>query len=283
MAWLVPDSLESGPPAGTWREERVESSPEGCLFRDILVTVTGAETGWLALSQAAEIARIEGSTLRGMHVTSSQDEEAMAYGHQVLDEFAFRCDSLGVPCSVNLASGDVADQIIERARWVDLIVINQRREHGRWSDRPLGTIFQTVAAQTARPILAVPGTQVSPLKRIVLAYDGSPKSREALFVFRHAVQCWHAEGILVTVESANTDRAMLDSAWEYAQQGGGGNVSTRYETGNPVDVLTRIMGEEKGDLLLLGGFGYQPLLKALMGSTVDRILRVAWFPVLICR
>jgi nucleotide-binding universal stress UspA family protein len=33
----------------------------------------------------------------------------------------------------------------------------------------------------------------------------------------------------------------------------------------------------------MGSYGHQPLIKAVLGSTVDRVLRMAWFPVLICR
>jgi len=154
---LIPDSLEAGPPAGTWREERPDLLDAPHMFRNILVTVTGAESGWLALSQAAEIARREQSTLHGLHVVTEDDPAAEARGREVLDEFSFRCQGLGVQSTRQLVKGDVADQIIERARWVDLVAINQRREHGRWAERPLGTIFQTVTEQAARPILAVPG------------------------------------------------------------------------------------------------------------------------------
>ena len=43
------------------------------------------------------------------------------------------------------------------------------------------------------------------------------------------------------------------------------------------------MEEMEADLLLMGGYGYQPLIKALLGSAIDPVLREAWFPVLICR
>jgi nucleotide-binding universal stress UspA family protein len=176
----------------------------------------------------------------------------------------------------------VAEQIIERARWVDLVVINQRREHGQWAERPLGTIFQTVAERAARPILAVPGGTVLTLQRILLAYDGSPKSREALFIFKHMVTCWHVEGIILSVSEEPGAGELLDQAWQYVQ-GAETNVTTRLEQGAPADVIARVMREAEADLLLMGGFGYQPLLKAFLGSTVGRVLRVAWFPVLICR
>ena len=280
--WFVPDELGSGPPAGTWREERVESSPQDHMFRDILVAVTGAESGWLAVEEAAEIARREGGTLHGMHV-ARRGEDAQARGQQVLDQFAARCEKLGVPSTTQLTEGGVAERIIERARWTDMVVINQRREHGRWAEQPLGTIFQTVAAQTPRPILAVPGNEVSPIRRVLLAYDGSPKAREALFVLRHLLCCWDVEGVILTAERTRSDREMLDMAWQYIQECDGDQVTTRYERAPAHEAIARAVEEEGADLLLMGSYGYQPLIKAVLGSTVDRVLRVASFPVLICR
>ena len=220
--------------------------------------------------------------MRGLHVALSQSEKDLAHGQEVLDEFMRRSQSLGIKATANLAHGDVAEEIIERARWADLVVINQRRFHGQWAERPLGTIFQTVATQSARPVLAVPGTRVVPLRRAMLAYDGSPKAQEALFIFRRILTSWHLEGTLLTVEGATSDREMLDQAWQYANATGA-SVSTRFERGAPEDAIARAMGEEGANLLLMGGSGYQPILRAFLGSTVDRILRVAWFPVLICR
>lgn len=283
LGLIVPEELEPGPPAGAWREERVELSETQHLFRDILVTVTGAESGWRALAQAAEFARREDSVLRGLHVATSDSEEALAYGRQVLEEFASRCQSLGVKATTSLAVGDVAQQIIERARWADMVVINQRVIHGRWAERPLGTIFQMVATRAARPILAVPGAHTTPLQKVLLAYDGSPKSREALFVLRHMLNCWRVEGTLLTVEGGRATQETLEQAWRYIQETGGPPAPARYELGEPAEVILRVMDEEKADLLLLGGYGYQPLLKAILGSTVDRVLREAWFPVLICQ
>jgi len=279
---LVPGELGAGPPAGVWREERVEETHQHHLFRDILVTLTGAETGWRALAQAAEFARLEDGVLHGLHVAPSDDPEHLEHGRRILDEFMFRCESLGVRGTTSLTVGRVDEQILDYARWSDLVVINQRREHGRWAEQPLGTIFQVVAEQAARPVLAVPGTDVLPLRRALLAYDGSPKAREALFVLRHMMTCWNAQSVILTVASSSTNREMLDAAWKYLQQDAPSTVTTRYEQGDPHEVILRVMEEERADFLLMGGYGYQPLLKAFLGSTVDRVLREAFFPVLIC-
>ncbi len=281
---IMPEQLEPGPPAGTWREQRVEPGEEEHLFRDILVTLTGAPSGWRALTQATRIVYHEQSVMHGLHVATSDSEEALERGRRILEEFSSRCEELGVESSASLViEDDVAQVIIDRARWVDLVVINQRRIHDENVIRPLGTIFQVVASQAMSPILAVPGNKVTSLNRILLAYDGSAKANEALFVLRHLMQCWKAEGSIVTVRGPNTDKSVLEDAQEYIKASINKEVTPYYEQGDPNDVILRIMGEAQADLLLMGGYGHRPLVKIFLGSTVDRILRSAWFPVLICR
>ncbi|MFP3896081.1 MAG: DUF4032 domain-containing protein [Anaerolineales bacterium] len=281
---VMPEQLEPGPPAGTWREQRVEPTEEEHLFRDILVTLTGAPSGWRALTQATQIVYHEESIIHGLHVATSDNEEALERGRQILEEFSARCEELGVESSASLVvDEDVAQVIIDRARWVDMVVINQRRVHDGSVVRPLGTIFQVVASQAMSPLLAVPGNKVRSLKHILLAYDGSAKANEALFVLRHLMQCWEAQGSIVTVEGPNMGRRMLEDAQEYIKASINREVTPYYEQGTPNDVILRIMGEAQADLLLMGGYGHRPLIKIFLGSTVDRILRSAWFPVLICR
>jgi nucleotide-binding universal stress UspA family protein len=281
---LVPEEFESGPRAGTWREERVVSRPSPHLFHDILVTLTGAETGWRALTQAAEFARREHGVLHGLHVMTENTPDAQVRADAIISEFQERTRVLQVKATAKIVpGGDVAEEIVQRARWYDLVVINQRRVHGRWEERPLGTIFQSVASRSSCPLLAVPGAQVTPLKRVLLAYDGSVKAREALFIFKHLLSCWEMEGVILTIESASTDRSMLEAAQQYAQEAGGSPVKTIFTAGVPEEVILGEMSQQSADLLLLGGFGHQPLVKAFLGSTVGRVLRMAWFPVLICR
>jgi len=280
---LIPDHLEAGPPAGTWRAERVPGSEGQCIFRDILVTITGAPSSWLALSQAAEVARRENSILRGLHVIPSDTPEALERGRHLLEEFDERAKELGIPATSRLVQGDIADKIIEQSRWADIVVINQRRVHGRLDQLPLGSIFESVASRVARPILAVPGNRITSLQRVLLAYDGSPKANEALFVFGHILSCWQARGYLVTVEGPGITKETMETANRYIDETCQQKVESFFETGTPHEAILRIMGERDIELLLMGSFGHQPLLKAFLGSTIDRILRVAWFPVLICR
>lgn len=279
---LVPDELESGPPPGTWRAERVRGDAPAVLFRDILVTLTGAETGWLALSQAAEIARLEGSALRGLHVMREDTPEARQEGQRILDEFNFRCESVQVPHSARLAVGDVGEEIVDRARWADLVVINQRREQGRIAER-LGTIFQEVAIHAARPVLAVPGVRGGCICRVMLAYDGSPEAHEGLHLLCHMLEKWGISAVVLSVATSAVASRTLDEAVEFVQSCTGHQVTARLEDGPVPETILRVVEEENIDLLIMGSYRYSPLLKAVLGSMVDRVLREASFPVLISR
>jgi len=69
---VTPDGFRAGPPPGQWRSEQLEACEYDRLFADILVPVSGEETGWYALEQALVVARREGARLRGLHVVSSE-------------------------------------------------------------------------------------------------------------------------------------------------------------------------------------------------------------------
>ena len=214
---------------------------------------------------------------------SEDTPEARERGQRILDEFAFRCQGLNVPNSAKLATGDVAQEIVDRARWADLVVINQRREQGRIAERPLGTIFQEVAIHAARPVLAVPGIKSGCIRRVMLAYDGSPEAREGLHLLCHMLGKWGVSGVVLTVATSATSQRTLDEAVEFVLDCRGQEVTARLEAGPVPETVIRVVAEENVDLLIMGSYRYTPLLKAVLGSMVDRVLREAGFPVLISR
>jgi len=283
VGWLVPRQLRSGPRPGAWRTERVQLAGEERLFHEILVTLTGAPSGWRAVEQAAEIARREGGALRGLHVVTEPSDEARQRGQAVLDEFLERAAALQVPATARMVSGDVVETILADARWSDLVAINQRREQGAIAERPLGTIFQGVATRVSRPILAVPGSAVPDLQRVMLAYDGSPKAREALYVLRHMLRHWRVAGLVISVGETGASEAELSRAEMYLREANPVDLQILHEEGPVDEAILAAMERESAQMLLMGSYGYAPVIKVFAGSTVDRILRRAWFPVMICK
>jgi nucleotide-binding universal stress UspA family protein len=45
-----------------------------------------------------------------------------------------------------------------------------------------------------------------------------------------------------------------------------------------------VTAEERGcDLIIMGGYGFNPVLEVVLGSAVDEVLRTSRRPMLICR
>jgi nucleotide-binding universal stress UspA family protein len=53
--------------------------------------------------------------------------------------------------------------------------------------------------------------------------------------------------------------------------------------GAVADQIVAVAKEHKTDLLIMGGYGFNPVLQIALGSTVDKVLREGRQPILICR
>jgi nucleotide-binding universal stress UspA family protein len=121
------------------------------------------------------------------------------------------------------------------------------------------------------------------MRRALLAYDGSPKSDEALFVATYVSLGWKIPLVVVTViETTHAAPAAQARARDYLETRG---VEATFveESGAVAPTILRV-GEQHGvDLVIMGGYGFNPVVEIVLGSSVDRVLRDSQKPVLICR
>ncbi len=276
---VTPDELESGPPPGQWRKEHVATRQDDRLFTDILVAVNGEESGWHALEYALEIARREGARLHGLHVTPLEVGEK---GPEIQAEFDRRCKEADIPGDLAFESGKVQRRVCDRAPLTDLVVLSLSYPPAPQPIARLGSGLRTIIQRCPRPVLAVPEGS-SPLGRVLLAYDGSPKADEALFIATYVADRWNIPLAVVTViESSRTTSDALERAQGYLETHG---VQTTSVKGNePVaEAILEAAKEHASDLIVMGGYGFSPVLEVVLGSTVDQVLRASQRPVLICR
>jgi nucleotide-binding universal stress UspA family protein len=177
--------------------------------------------------------------------------------------------------------GPVARTICQRARWTDLVVANLAFPPGRSLAGKLQSGFRTLVHHCSRPVLAVP--RVTSLSRALLAFDGSPRAREALYVAAYAAMRWRVPLAVVTVIEPNQASAStLDLARGYLE--GHGIQAYYVEAHGPVpDAILQAAADQQADLLIMGGYGYSPMWEAMLGSAVDRLLRECQQPMLICQ
>jgi nucleotide-binding universal stress UspA family protein len=279
---VTPDELEGGPPPGRWRRERVAARQVDPLFADVLVAVTGEDAGWYALEQALIVAQREGARLHGLHVVSSESQKESEPIQAVHAEFDRRCEAAGVSAELVLSVGGIPRKVCERARWTDLAVLSLTYPPAPQPISRLGSGLSTIIRRCPRPVLAVPETS-SRLDRALLAYDGSAKSEEALFLAAYLSSRWDIPLVIVTViETGRTTSEALARAQGYLEAQAG-RASLIKEHGPVAQAVMRTAEEHRCDLIIMGGYGFSPVVEIVLGSTVDEVLRTSWRPILICR
>ncbi len=279
---VVPEALEDGPPPGAWRQTLRPAGYSDHLVSDLLVAISGEPAGWHALEQALLIAQREGARLAGLHVVPTVAAQQNMPALAVRAEFERRCAAAHIPGSLAIDIGNVTRQINERAKWTDLVVVSLSYPPGAEPIARLRSRFRTLIRRCPRPILAVPDSARS-IERALLPYDGSPKAEEALFAATYLALNWKLVLTVVTVlEDQNTTDETLAHARSYLEDHGV-QASYRIEHGPVADAILATAAASSSDIIVIGGYGFNPLLEIVLGSTVDQVLRASRLPVLICR
>ncbi len=281
---VTPDELEAGTPPGAWREERTMHDGDR-LFVDILVAISGEPGGWAALTQALDVARRERGYLHGLYVVPDAKTREAPETQVIRDEFNRRCRDAGVPGECIIDVGEVVPSIWEYGRWADLVVASllhppKPRPLSKW-----GAGFRNLLYRASSPVLAVPKIGAHAVNQALLAYDGSPKADEALFIAGHLAERWDISLIVLSVgESEDSQQSQaLDHAMRYLERHGVAATPVA-ETCESVGAGILLTAEAYNvDLIVMGSYGFSPLLEVVLGSAVDLVLHDARRPVLICR
>ncbi len=276
---VTPRIMEPGPPVGQWRRERAEDPESGQLFADLLVVVDDSDASWCAIEQTLVIAAFEQASLYGLWIGTSQDE--LARREAFHSAFSRRCELASVSCKLIAEPGDTVDVVAERAPWVDLIVLSQALPKVDPAAEPWEAVLHSTLHHAAPPVLAIAGP-CRPLTTALLAYDDSPTSAEALFVAAHVGQHWEIPVKVITVdETRRTSRDALDKAIAYLQERGV-YAEGFFRAGPVAETILTTATELDAELLIVGASGHSPFAELFVPSTLDRLLRRATCPILIC-
>jgi nucleotide-binding universal stress UspA family protein len=119
----------------------------------------------------------------------------------------------------------------------------------------------------------------------MLAYDGSPKAKEALFVAAYMAEQWKMSIVVATICEKNPPLETNDAiafAQYYLEEHG--IQATYAQCDGPIAPTLLVMSEEtQSDLIIMGGYGTSPLFNLLNDDVVDQILRGSSRSILLCR
>jgi nucleotide-binding universal stress UspA family protein len=200
---ILERSVKSEP--GSWRKARTVTRYTDRLFADILIPLSGFSESWDALDQAILIAQRESAKLHGLHIVETKNEAESLGALGVKNRFDQACEEAGVEGSLAIDVGDITNRICERAVLTDLVVLKMTTPPSSGISA-LGSPFRTILGRSSRPLLTIP-RQATQFKRALLAYDGTDRSKEALFVATYFAEMWKTELVVFTALDGTKVRA----------------------------------------------------------------------------
>lgn len=276
---ILERSVKSEP--GSWRKARAVTRYTDRLFADILVPVGGFEEGWDALDQALIIAKREEARLHGLYVVKTKNDAASPGAQAVKERFDQACREAGVDGTLAIDVGDITRKICDRAVLTDLIVLKMVNPPSTGVSA-LRSSYRTIIQESSRPLVTVPA-QAMQFQRAVLSYDGTERSKEALFVATYLAEMWKTKlTIFTALDGIKVKADVQDYVRRYLELH---EVEAEYvisERG-AMDALKSTAEERNADLVLMGSHGGSVLNQVLVGSALDYMLRESKIPIFICR
>lgn len=213
------------------------------------------------------------------------------------EQIASLAELRGARCRALTTTGEAFDGILRTAKEIacDLIVMGSHRKQVL-RDVFIGTTIERVIRTGSFPVLMVNKPADFRYNRIVAAVDLSDASARAV----KAANALHLlDGPDVTLlhaflapaqgklYAANASREQIDAyvADERTQAGGElaaflvrhsidiGGLRRRLTKGEPYEVIERLVAEEEPDLIVVGTHGRSAVVKILIGSVAEQILR----------
>lgn len=278
------------------------------MFKQILVGVDTSEHSRIAQNYAFYLAHRLNAALIGLHVvdivsiegsyphdisgslglepyldfSSRMREMLTARGRAVLGDFAGRARREEVAAETLLDVGIVANQICERARSADLVIIGHRGVNARFSTGLLGSTAESVARKAPRPVMVCPA-RFREINRPVLAYDGSERASRAMRAAAEICALLKVPLAVITVaRDARLGENTLAETRTYLEPYA---IEKRFRLipGHAHEGIIDFLKEYDADLAFVGAYGHSRFREMVIGSNTEFVMRNAVCPVFLSR
>lgn len=125
----------------------------------------------------------------GLHMLADDAEYGGEAAIRLRQTFDTLCREAGVAGEITLSTGTIAHEVAARAERADLLVARLNHPPGARPREELRSGLRTLLVRAPCPVLTVLA-RTFPARHTVLAHDGSPKAREAIFVAAYLPCRW---------------------------------------------------------------------------------------------
>jgi nucleotide-binding universal stress UspA family protein len=279
------------------------------VIKTILVGLDGSEHARTAMRYAFWLGERLKATVIGLHVidvvsiegsffhdisgslgfepyldfSSKMREVLHERGEALLQDFEQQASARGLQFDRVLTMGVVANEMCERARTADLVVIGHRGVNEKFSTGLLGGTAESLTRKSPKPVF-VCNLEFQECKNPLLAYDGSQRAAAAM---QSAAEFCVTLSLPLTVLTVHKDEAagrkILDEAEAYLRSYQLRSTFELQQTGNAPERIANYIREKNHDLLFIGAYGHSRIIEMVLGSTTEYVLRNAACPVFLNR
>ena len=278
------------------------------MIKNILVPIDGSEHARCALDYGLWFAESFNGALFGQHVIDTASIEGTFFhdisgslgfepyldfsskmrevleerGKGLLDEFSERCRDKGIRNETFLDMGIVPNEICERAKLADLVILGHRGMNEAFSTGLLGSTSENVTRKCPRPVF-ITTQSFKQIKKPLLAYDGSQRASSAM---ESAAEFCNQLQLPLTVLYVPKVEGMEEKVFQEAKSYlGTYEVEVQYEVakGYPEQKIVEYLTHRDYDLVFIGAYGHRRIIEMVLGGTTEYVLRNSPCPVFLKR
>ncbi len=177
--------------------------------------------------------------------------------------------------------GGIVETILEQEADARVVVIGKHGASREFATDHIGSKIERVVRASSKPVLIASRVVEAP-RNIVFAYDAGPAANRAL---ERLVQSPLFTGLPIHIVMADSDNdahrhALKDAA---AQLRIGQAVTSTLQKGKPEQIISDIVAQTPGAMLIMGAYGHSPLRTLIVGSTTTAMIRTVHVPILLFR
>ena len=278
---------------------------------NVLVATDGSKYGQWGLNWAASLPFVEPLKVMALHVLDSawlrgpfrtrpEILRVEARSARTLKKAKQQLAALKLKGTVRKEQGAVAPVILKRAPKRDGLLVVGSQGLDALDRFLLGSVSTKLIQHAACPVLVVKG-EAAPLRRIILATDGSDAAATALeFVLtRFQPNRSTGKGGRVPMH-VSVIHVMAPSPWLKSQElkeanlklidqsvrkliKAGFTAEPLYQLGNPAEEIMMVAAKQHADLIVMGAQGLGAMGRFLLGSVSTRVVQHATCAVLVVR
>ncbi|HKI46295.1 MAG TPA: universal stress protein [Balneolales bacterium] len=265
----------------------LDPSPDTIIATEYAIDIAqkndAAVTGLAVIDAGKIAAEAVGSGIGVMYYSDllkkHLDKETRDISKRLIGEFDERIAATGIEHMFSMKEGVPFDRIIEDMKVHDLICIGRRPNFFYSNPEPESKTLTKIVRNATIPVF-IAGNEYRPIRRVMIAYDGSPAVIRAIHSLTHLQPFGIPEYcVLVHVRQSEDEKVKKDSdlllslAAGYLEDHGMSNVDvSNLSKGDIADKLILTADQLEIDLLVAGTHSGSMWRRLAFGSTLEKLL-----------